>query len=120
MSIELRNKINNIIYLHSPAAGELFTTFSQERMCKEYTDFRIAAPDLKSADPPSLAHRIIKEKKISVLKFWLSRGDQWPAVKNFVCQIFQSVAPSAASERNCSDKCIQRYATVSKRIQYRS
>jgi hAT family C-terminal dimerisation region len=102
MPIEFRNKIENIIYLHTPAAGELSTTFSQEGMYKEYTDFRIAALELKSTDPPSLAYRMIMERKISVLNFWLSRGDQWPALKNLACQIFQLVASSAASERNFS------------------
>jgi hypothetical protein len=37
-----------------------------------------------------------------VLKFWLSRGDQWPAVKNPAYQIFQLLASSTASERNFS------------------
>jgi hAT family C-terminal dimerisation region len=45
---------------------------------------------------------MIKERKISVLKFWLFRGDQWPAMKNLACQIIQLVAFSAASERNFS------------------
>jgi hypothetical protein len=39
MSIELRNRIENIIYLHRPSAGKLTSTFPQERMSKKYTVF---------------------------------------------------------------------------------
>jgi hAT family C-terminal dimerisation region len=45
---------------------------------------------------------MIKEKKISVLKFWQSRGDQWPSLQKLAQQVFCMVASSAASERNFS------------------
>jgi hypothetical protein len=98
MSIELRSKIENIIYLHPSAAEELSTTFSEKLMYKEYTDFPIAALELKSADPSSLAYRMIKERKTSVLKFWLSRGDQWPVF----CRPDQCSRNGNVDDNSCS------------------
>jgi hAT family C-terminal dimerisation region len=45
---------------------------------------------------------MIKEWKISVLKFWQSRGDQCPALQKLSQQVLSMVASSAASERNFS------------------
>jgi hypothetical protein len=109
MPLAMRESIENLIYLY-PSASVMISESdvgppdqtSQERMFEEYTDYRIAALEQKAANPPSLMFRMIKEKKISVLKFWQSRGDQWPALQKLSQQVFSMVASSAASERNFS------------------
>ena len=45
---------------------------------------------------------MLSSKKVSVLKFWMSRGDTWPTLQVLARQVFSMVASSAASERNFS------------------
>jgi hAT family C-terminal dimerisation region len=109
MPLAMRESIENLIYLYHCASDIISESdvgppdqTSQERMVEEYIDYRIAALEQKAANPPSLMFRMIKEKKISVIKFWQSRGDQWPALQKLAQQVFSMVAPRAASERNFS------------------
>ena len=68
----------------------------------QYTSFHIAALLHKNTAPPSLAFCMLMERKVSVLSFWISHGDQWPCLQKLAQQVFSMVATSAASERNFS------------------
>jgi hAT family C-terminal dimerisation region len=86
--------------MHPPSYGEEPTSLSEEEMFIQYFSFRIAALLQKNATPPSLAFRMLMERKVSVLNFWISCGDQWPCLQKLAQQVFNMVASSAASERN--------------------
>jgi hypothetical protein len=87
-----------MIYSH-PTFGPS-TAESQEAMVVEYTNFRIAALEMRRS--ASLMFHMLLSKKISVLMFWMSHGDTWPTLQVLARQILSLVASSAASERNFS------------------
>ena len=98
MTPEQRMDVEEIIYNH-PTIGHS-TAALQEALFVEYTDFRIAALEMRRSD--SLVYRMLSSKKISVLKFWMSRGDTWPTLQSLARRVLSLVASSAASERNFS------------------
>ena len=103
MPVALREKVEEMIYQHNVrATGSETSEQLMEAMFTDYTNYRIAALEQLATDPPTLAFRMIKEKKVSILKWWQSRGDRWPALQRLALQVFGMVASSAASERNFS------------------
>ena len=90
--------VEELIYNH-PTIGHS-TAALQEALFVKYTDFRIAALEMRRSD--SLVYRMLSSKKISVLKFWMSRGDTWPTLQSLARRVLSLVASSAASERNFS------------------
>ena len=102
MPLQMCKRIEDLIYMHPLPDGEELTSLSEEEMFIQYTSFRIAALLHKNTAPPSLAFCMLIERKVSVLSFWMSRGDQWPWLQKLAQQAFSMVASSAASERNLS------------------
>ncbi|KAI2510962.1 transposase [Fragilaria crotonensis] len=98
MSPDQRIEVEDMIYSH-PTLGPS-TAESQEAMVVEYTNFRIAALEMRRC--ASLMFRMLLSRKISVLMFWMSHGDAWPTLQVLARQVLSLVASSAASERNFS------------------
>jgi hAT family C-terminal dimerisation region len=90
MTPERRVEVEELIF-NQPASQTEPST-----LCSDYTNFRIAAQEMKQQN--STVYCMIKERKLSVLKFWLSRGDVWPNLQKLAKKVFGLVASSAASE----------------------
>jgi hAT family C-terminal dimerisation region len=102
MPVQMQESIEDLICMHLPPDCEEPTSLSEEEMFIQYTSFRIDALLQKNAIPPSLAFCMLMERKVSVLNFWMSCGDQWPCLQKLAQQVFSMVASSAASEHNFS------------------
>ena len=102
MPVQMCERIEDLIYMHPLPDGEEPTSLSEEEMFIQYTSFRIAALLHKNTAPPSLAFCMLIERKVSVLSFWMSHGDQWPHLQKLAQQVFSMVASSMASEHNFS------------------
>ena len=97
MTPEYCVEVEELIFNQPASRTEPSTAQSQDALCSDYTNFRIAAQEI------STVFRMIKERKLSMLKFWLSRGDVvWPNLQKLAKKVFGLVALSAASERNFS------------------
>ena len=100
MPVQMQESIEDLIYMHWPPDGEEPTSLSEEEMFIQYTSFHIAALLQRNAIPPSLAFCMLMERKVSVISFWMSCGDQWPHLQKLAQQVFSMVASSAGSECN--------------------
>lgn len=45
---------------------------------------------------------MLQKKKMTVLEYWQTDGNEWPMQKDVAMRVFAMVASSAASERNFS------------------
>jgi hAT family C-terminal dimerisation region len=100
MTPESRVEVEELIFNQPATQTEPSTAQSQDALCSDYTNCQIAAQEMKQQN--LTVYRMIKEWKLSVLKFWLSRGDVWPNLQKLAKKVFGLVASSAASESNCS------------------
>ena len=99
MTPDQRIEVEEMIYSH-PTLGRHLTTELQVAMVVEYTNFRIAALEMRRSG--SRLFRSLTAKSMSVLILWMSHGDPWPTQQILAKQVFSMVASSAASERNFS------------------
>jgi len=100
MTPERRIHVEELIFNQPISRSQPSTAKSQEDLFSDFTNFRIAAQEMKNQN--TIVYRMVMERKVSVLKFWLSRGDVWPHLQQLAKKIFGLVASSAASERNFS------------------
>ena len=100
MTPERRILVEELIFNQPISRSKPSTAMSQEDLFSDFSNFWIAAQEMKNQN--TIVYRMIMERKISVLKFWLSRGDVWPHLQQLAKKIFGLVASSAASERNFS------------------
>ncbi|KAI2507501.1 transposase [Fragilaria crotonensis] len=99
-------QVEELIFNKPISRSKPSTTKSQEDLFSDFTNFRIAAQELKNQS--TIVYRMIMERKVSsVLKFWLSRGDLWPHLQQLAKKIFGLVASSAASVRFSTLKASQ-------------
>ena len=89
------------IYLRPITFVRLYLTDElQDAIVVEYTNFRIAALEMRRSG--SRLFCSLTAKSMSVLMFWMSHGGAWPALQILAKEVFSMVASSAASERNFS------------------
>ena len=100
MPPERRIEVEELIFKQPISRTEPSTAMSHEALFLDFTNFRIAAKEMKNQN--TTAYRMIMKGSISVLKFWLSTGDVWPHLQQLAKKIFGLVPSSAASERNFS------------------
>ena len=98
MTPDQRMEVEEMIYSHPTSRRD--PSESQDTMVVEYTNFRIAALEMRRSG--SSLFRALTSKNISVLMFWMSHGDPWPTLQTLARQVLSMVASSAASERNFS------------------
>ena len=99
MTPDQRMEVEEMIYSH-PTLGRDSTAELQDAMVVEYTNFRIAALEMRRSG--SRLFRSLTAKSLSVLMLWMSHGDPWPTLHILAKQVFSMAASSAASERNFS------------------
>ena len=100
MTPECRIQVEELIFNLPISCSEPSTANWQEALFSDFTDFSIAAQEMKNQN--TSVYCMIMERKLSVLKFRLSRDDVWPHLQQLAKKIFGLVASSAASERNLS------------------
>jgi hAT family C-terminal dimerisation region len=102
MSRSAQEEVEDIIFSTAPSDTASCTDESREVLHRQYVEFRIDALRKKRADPPGFRFKMLLEKKLSVLDYWLVNGDQWPALQKLARSVFTMATSSAASERNFS------------------
>ena len=96
MTPDQRIEVEEMIYSH-PTLGRNLTTELQDAMVVEYTNFKIAALEMRRSG--SRLFCSLTAKSMSVLMFWMSHCGPWPTLQILAKQVFSMVA---ASERNFS------------------
>lgn len=103
MTREERKMVEDeLIFKHPPSDYQGSTRESQEALCKEYLEYRTEMIAMMDSHRDDLVYRVIKEKKISVMQYWQSHGQDWPTLQGLAKKVFSMVATTAASERNFS------------------
>ena len=78
MTPERRVEVEEFIFNQPASRTEPPSTAqSQDALSSDYTNCQIAAQEMKQQN--STVYCMIKVQKLSMLKFWLSRGDVWLA-----------------------------------------